>query len=67
MKHVLAKFGAYANHIASLIEDKSTIAADKAKLKGYYKKWTDARYFLGRAVLFCRLINTFLSACKMMK
>jgi len=28
------------NHIASLIEDKSTTAADKAKLKGYYKKWT---------------------------
>lgn len=37
MKHVLAKFVAYTNHIASLIEDKSTTAADKAKLRGYYK------------------------------
>jgi len=35
MKHVLSKFSVYTNHIASLIEDSSTKAADKAKLKGY--------------------------------
>jgi len=43
VKRVLSRFGAYTDHTASLIEDKSTTAADKAKLKGYYKKWTDAK------------------------
>jgi len=66
MKRVVAKFGAYTNHIVSLIEDKSTIAADKAKLKGYYKKWTDAKYLLGCAV-FVDLLTPCSNACKMMK
>jgi len=35
MKRVFSKFGVYTNHIASLNEDSSTKAADKAKLKGY--------------------------------
>ena len=41
MKRVLSKFGDYTNHLASLIEDSSTKALDKAKLKEYYIKWTD--------------------------
>jgi len=46
----------YTNHIASLIEDLSTKAADKAKLKGYMIKWTDAKYLLGCA-LFVDLLR----------
>ena len=49
-KRVLSKFGAYTNHLASLIKDSSTKASDKAKLKGYYIKWTDAKYLLGCAI-----------------
>ena len=56
MKHVLSKFGTYTNHLASLIEDSSTKALDKAKLKGYYIKWTDTKYLLG--CLIRAIINT---------
>jgi len=58
MKRVLSKFGVYTNHIASLIEDSSTKAADKAKLKGYMIKWTDAKYLLG-----CALFVDLLTPC----
>ena len=58
MKRVLSKFGVYTNHIASLIEDSSTKAADKAKLKGYLTKWTDAKYLLG-----CALFVDLLTPC----
>ena len=35
--------------IVALLEDSSTKAADRAKLKGYLKKWLDAKYLLGCA------------------
>ena len=40
MKRIVSKFGAYTNHIAALSEDRSVKSADRAKLKGYYNKWT---------------------------
>ena len=49
MKRVLAKYGAYTAHLSSLSEDTSVKAADRAKLKGYLKKWVDAKYVLGCA------------------
>ena len=51
MKRILSKYSAYTNHIASLSVDPSIKPADRAKLKGYYQKWTDAKYLLGCAVL----------------
>ena len=48
LKRVLSKFGAYTSHLAVLSEDRTV--RDRAKLKGYYSKWTDAKYLLGCAV-----------------
>ena len=48
LKRVLSKFGAYTSHLAALSEDRTV--RDRAKLKGYYSKWTDVKYLLGCAV-----------------
>lgn len=58
MKRIISKFGAYTNHLAALTEDKSVRPADRAKLKGYYTKWTDAKYLLG-----CALFSDLLAPC----
>ena len=58
MKRVLSKFGAYTSHIATLSEDRSVKPADRAKLKGYYNKWTDAKYLVG-----CSLFIDLLTPC----
>ena len=50
--------GAHTNHLAALSEDKSVRPADHAKLKGYYSKWTDAKYLFG-----CALFVDQLSPC----
>ena len=42
MNRVVSKFGAYTCHLASLSEDSSVKPADRAKLKGYYNRWTEA-------------------------
>ena len=39
MKRVLSKFSAYTSHLATLSEDRSMKAANRAKLTGYCKKW----------------------------
>jgi hypothetical protein len=59
MKRVLSKFGAYTSHLASLSEDKSVNSVDRAKLRGYYRKWTDAKYLLG-----CSLFVDLLKPCE---
>ena len=51
MKRVLAKFGAYTNHLTALSEDSSVKPSDRAKLQGYCRKWVDAKYLLGCAFL----------------
>ena len=56
MKRVLSKYGAYTNHIAALSTDRSVTSTDRAKLKGYYNKWTHAKYLFGCA-LFADLLN----------
>ena len=58
MKRVLSKFGAYTNHLATLSQDSSVRPCDRAKLKGYYNKWIDAKYFLG-----CALFIDLLTPC----
>ena len=39
MKRVLSKFDAYTSHLATLSEDRSMKAANRAKLTGYCNKW----------------------------
>lgn len=58
MKRVLSKFGAYTGHIATLSEDSSMKATDRAKIKGYYTKWIDSKYLLG-----CGLFVDLLTPC----
>ena len=36
-------------HFAALAEGRSLKPADRAKLKDYYNKWTDAKYLFGCA------------------
>ena len=58
MKGVLSKYGAYAAHTAQLTEDNTVKATDRAKLKGYLKKWINAKYVLG-----CALFIDLLTPC----
>lgn len=44
---VLDRYGAYMAHITSLSQDNSLRAEDRAKLKGYLKKWMDYRVIYG--------------------
>ena len=60
MKRVISKFGAYTNHLATLSVDPSVRSVDRAKLKGYHKKWIEAKYILG-----CALFIDLLSPCSM--
>ena len=56
MKQVLSKYGAYTTHLATLSEDSTANSVDRAKLRGYYLKWTNAKYLLGCA-FFVDLLN----------
>lgn len=58
MKRVLSKYGAYTAHLTALSEDSSVKPADRAKFKGYLKKWVDAKYLLG-----CALFVDLLTPC----
>ena len=66
MKHVLAKYGAYTSHLASLSEDQSIKSTDRSKIKGYCDKWTNAKYILGCA-LFVDLLTPCVILSKVMQ
>ena len=54
----LAKYGAYTSHLASLSGDQSIKSTDRSKIKGYYDKWTNAKY-----ILDCALFVDLLTPC----
>ncbi len=58
MKRVLSRYGVYTMHLAALSEDNAVRPADRAKVKGYHCKWTDAKYVLG-----CALFIDLLGPC----
>lgn len=66
MKRVLSRYGAYTNHLAAMSEDPSFKSADQAKILGYYRKWTNAKYTLGRAI-FVDLLCPYVSLSKLMQ
>ena len=43
MKRVLSKFRAYVSHLTALSQDTLVKSSDQAKLRGYSKKWIDAK------------------------
>ena len=61
MRRILSKYGAYTTHISRLSQDQSVKAVDKAKLKGYYSKWSNAKYLLG-----CALFSDLLTPCSIL-
>ena len=58
MKRILSNYGAYLSHIAALASDSSVKQVDRAKLKGYYSQWSDAKCLLG-----CALFSDLLTPC----
>ena len=58
MKRVLSRFGAYTAHLTILSEDSSVKSVDRAKFKGYLRKWSNAKYLLG-----CALFVDLLTPC----
>ena len=58
MKRVISKFGAYSSHLKALSEDISIKYVNRAKLRGYSTKWSDAKY-----ILDCAFFSDLLSPC----
>lgn len=63
IRRFIDRFGAYLGHLTTLVEDPATKAPDKAKLKGYIKKWKNAKMILGSA-LFLDLLKPAATLCK---
>ena len=66
MKRVISKYGAYTTHLTALSEDTSLRSEDRCKLKGYCRKWVNAKYLLGCA-LFCDLLSPCVALSKIMQ
>jgi len=50
LQRVINRYGAYLNHLTTLIEDKGIRSIDRQKLKGYLLKWRDGRILMGCAL-----------------
>ena len=66
MRRVLSRYGAYTNHLAAMSEDRSFKSTDRAKILGYYRQWTNAKYSLGCAI-FVDLLTPCVSLSKVMQ
>ena len=49
-KRVVDRYGAYLNHLTTLIEDRSIKSTDRQRLKGYLLKWREARMIIASAL-----------------
>lgn len=47
---VIDRYGAYIAHLITLSEDSTVKADDRAKIKGYLKKWMDYKVLYGAAL-----------------
>ena len=56
MRRVLSKYGTYKAHLAALAEDSSLKSLDCGKLKGYLRKWNNAKYLLGCVIFIDVLV-----------
>ena len=50
LQHLLDRYGAYINHLATLSEDQTIASADRARLKGYCLKWMNFKMLIGAAM-----------------
>ena len=50
LQRLVNRYGAYQNHLFTLIADPSVKADDRAKLKGYALKWEQSKLLIGAAL-----------------
>lgn len=50
LQRVIDRYGAYISHLSTLTEDKSLKPEDRAKIKGYLKKWMSCKTVIGCAI-----------------
>ena len=51
LNRIIDRFGAYISHLMILIEDPKVKSTDKAKLRGYLKKWKNFKVLVGCACI----------------
>jgi hypothetical protein len=57
LQRFVDRYGAYINHLLTLVEDTSVRSDDRAKLKGYLQKWRHTRMLVG-AALYIDVLKT---------
>ena len=50
LQRVVDQFGAYIGHLSALVADHSVNGSDRARLKGYLKKWSQSKFLVGAAL-----------------
>ena len=50
LQRVVDRYGAYINHLCTLVEDQSVKASDRARLRGYLKKWKQGKMLIAAAL-----------------
>ena len=50
LQRFIDRYGAYISHLMTLVEDKTIKSVDRAKLKGYLKKWRHTKMLIGAAL-----------------
>ena len=50
LQRLVDRYGAFLNHLATLAEDRSIKSTDRARLKGYLKKWKQSKVLIGAAM-----------------
>ena len=50
MQRVVDRYGAYIQHLTAMMNDSSVKAADKAKVRGYLRKWSEGKMLIGCAM-----------------
>ena len=50
MQRIVDRFGAYTQHLTTMIHDSSVMPADKAEVRGYLHKWSEGKMLVGCAL-----------------
>ena len=50
LQRLVERYGVYINHVATLSEDPTIKSIDRARLKGYFKKWKNSKVLIGAAM-----------------
>ena len=50
LQRLIDRYGAYLNHLSTLVEDHLISSSDRARLRGYIQKWKQAKVLIGAAM-----------------